>query len=458
MTHNFGLIAAEAPELEALFARRPQVIKPGLSRIKAALAAIDGEALLATPTVLVGGTNGKGTTSGFLWQLMTALGWQVGLFTSPHLQHFAERIQTSHIRVDNELLVSELAKLEQDLPASVYEPLSFFEINTLLALRVFLRANTDLNILEVGLGGRWDSTNATQPCLSIITSIGLDHQQWLGTTTETIAREKAGIMRSGCPVIWGGESAGDRAAIETLRQEATRHQAQLWEQGQHFTADKDGLNFLLPGYPAAYHPWPRIAHQWPPFMRDNFAKACAALVWLLHSEATLKSRRRLGITDSNSALASAIAAINTGRIRVTSCMRGRFEITSVPTHDQGPRNVLLDVCHNIAGANALVAGIRASGLLEQNKTLPGLVSILADKDCDEILDILRPVLAPLALFATTSERSWTPERLASRHRDLPFLASFAEAWAAPVTIQPMVICGSVHAVGEVTAALGITID
>ena len=122
--------------------------------------------------------------------------------------------------------------------------------------------------------------------------------------------------------------------------------------------------------------------------------------------------------------------------------------------------MLLDVCHNIPGAEALVAGIRASGLLGQNKTLPGLVSILADKDCDEVLDILRQVLAPLTLFANTGERSWTPARLATRHRDLPFLASFAEAWiaTAPVTTQPTVICGSVHAVGEVTAGLGISLD
>jgi len=458
MTRDFGLIASEAPELAALFARRPQVIKPGLSRIEAALAALDSEALLATPTVLVGGTNGKGTTSGFLWQLMTALGWQTGLFTSPHLQHFTERIQTSQTRVDNKLLVSDLHKLEQDLPPAIYEPLSFFEINTLLALRVFLRANTDLNILEVGLGGRWDSTNVTRPCLSIITSIGLDHQQWLGTTTEAIASEKAGIMRPGCPVIWGGENAGDISAIKTLRQEATRQRAHLWEQGRHFTSNEDGLTFLLPGCKAAHHPWPTVARQWPPFMRDNFAKACAAMVWLLQSDATLKVRQRLGITDANTALADAIAAIDAGIVRVPCCMRGRFEITSVPTHDHGPRRVLLDVCHNIPGAEALVAGIRASGLLEQNKTLPGLVSILADKDCDEVLDVLRQVLAPLTLFTNTGERSWTPARLATRHRDLPFLGSFAEAWAVPVTAHPTVICGSVHAVGEVTAALGIALD
>jgi dihydrofolate synthase/folylpolyglutamate synthase len=300
----------------------------------------------------------------------------------------------------------------------------------------------------------------TRPCLSIITSIGLDHQQWLGTTTAAIAREKAGIMRPGCPVIWGGDSAGDSAAITTLRQEATRKQAYLWEQGQHFILNEDGLTFLLPGCKAANHPWPQLARQWPPFMRDNFAKACAALVWLLQSDATLKVRQRLGITDANTALADAIAAIDAGKVRVPSCMRGRFEVTSVPTHDHGPRRVLLDVCHNISGAEALVAGIRASGLLEQNKTLPGLVSILADKDCDEVLDILRQVLAPLTLFANTGERSWTQERLATRHRDLPFLASFAEAWtaAAPAMTQPTVICGSVHAVGEVTAALGIALD
>jgi len=234
----------------ALFAKRPGVIKPGLARIEAGIAHFGAEGLLATPTVLIAGTNGKGTTSGFLWQMLSALPARAGLFTSPHLVHFAERIQVSGHPVDDALLLHELALLQQSMPTELYDLLSFFEINTLLALRLFCRLRTEINLLEVGLGGRLDATNASRPCLTIITSIGLDHQEWLGDSTAAIATEKAGIMRAGVPVIWGGEGAGDPAAVAVLRQRATALGAPFWQQGQEFGGLDAGHFFVhlpLPG-------------------------------------------------------------------------------------------------------------------------------------------------------------------------------------------------------------------
>ncbi|MBM4252208.1 MAG: hypothetical protein FJ146_09575 [Deltaproteobacteria bacterium] len=447
-----GHDTTDPPELVALFDRRPQVIKPGLSRIQAALDTLAQPELIKRPTITVAGTNGKGTTSGFLWQLCAAHQWRVGLFSSPHLQHFRERIQLSRRQVRDEDLVDELRLLEREIPAEVYEPLSFFEINTLLALRLFARNRTDLNILEVGLGGRWDSTNVADPCLAIITSIGLDHQQWLGSTHEAIAAEKAGIMRPGRPVIWGGSTAGTPGATAVLRNAAAELQAPFWEQGLEFRIIDDELVLDLPRCPHAAVKLPQKARGWPPFLRDNFAKAAAAYYWLVATGAISRST-----VSPQEALVGSIAKVDQNLVPTPPCMRARFDHIEISDEGQGARSLLLDVCHNIAGAEALIAGLRATGMVNAaNPTLPALVSILADKDCDEILDILRQILSPMILFATSGERSWSADRLAPRHRDLEFTLSFAAAWQLlPRTGATTVICGSVHAVGEVMRERGI---
>src|SRR5205823_1577939 len=136
--------------LLALYAKRPQIIKPGLQRISAALAAL-GDAGQATPSALIGGTNGKGSTAGYLWRLLSGAKMNCGLFTSPHLVHFSERIVTSTLPTSDQELVSEVERLRLDLPQPIYDSLSFFEVNTLLALRIFQRRVTEFNVLEVGL-------------------------------------------------------------------------------------------------------------------------------------------------------------------------------------------------------------------------------------------------------------------------------------------------------------------
>jgi len=454
-------MSAPAAAFSALFAKRPTVIKPGLARIEAGLAHLGAEALLATPTVLIAGTNGKGTTSGFLWQMLSALEVRTGLFTSPHLVHFAERIRVSGESVDDALLLRELERLQQDMPAELYDLLSFFEINTLLALRLFQRLNTSVNLLEVGLGGRWDATNASRPCLTIITSIGLDHQEWLGHTTAEIAGEKAGIMRPGVPVIWGGDAAGDAAASDVLRQRAEQLGAPFWQQGQHFGPLDAGHFFIdlpLPGSRRQECPWPRRLAAAPPYLRDNFLKAAAAMNWWIdHGPVPALRQARLGV---------AVAALDQPGIAVPPSLRARFERVTVAS-GSSKHELLLDVCHNPDGARAVVRGLRETSLVDEaGGKVAAFVSILADKDCDEVLRILRTVCDPVVLFAVSSERSWSVERIAPQHRDLPFYPSFAAAWAArrpsapaasatPAASSPVLVCGSVHAVGEVCAFFSI---
>ena len=448
-------MSAPAAAFDALFAKRPTVIKPGLARIEAGLAHLGADALLAAPTVLVAGTNGKGTTSGFLWQMLSALGVRTGLFTSPHLVHFAERMLVSGESIDDALLLRELERLQQDMRAELYDLLSFFEINTLLALRLFQRMNTAINLLEVGLGGRWDATNASRPCLAIITSIGLDHQEWLGHTTAEIAGEKAGIMRPGVPVIWGGDGAGDPAARDVLRHRAEELGAPFWQQGQHF-GPLDAAHFFidlpLPGSHRQECPWPRRLAAAPPYLRDNFLKAAAAMSWWIdHGPVPALRHARLG---------GAVAALDQPGIAVPPSLRARFERVTVAS-GSSKHELLLDVCHNPDGARAVVRGLRETSLVGESRgKVAAFISILADKDCDEVLSILRTVCDPVVLFAVSSERSWSVARIAPQHRDLPFYPSFAAAWAARMSgasaaSAPVLVCGSVHAVGEVCAFFSI---
>jgi folylpolyglutamate synthase/dihydrofolate synthase len=153
----------------------------------------------------VAGTNGKGTTSGMIWRLLSAAGFKVGLFTSPHLSEFRERITVSGHDVTNTLLVESITRIRKQLKPELWADLTFFEINTLLAFMVFEQLETEINVLEVGLGGRLDCVNVYDPDVAVITSIGLDHMEFLGDSLTLIAREKAGIMREGRPVIWCAE-------------------------------------------------------------------------------------------------------------------------------------------------------------------------------------------------------------------------------------------------------------
>ncbi len=433
-----------APALAELYAKRPTVIKPGLQRTRAALACLDENTLFTVPEILIGGTNGKGTTIGYLWQLAGFLGLRPGLFTSPHLARFEERIQVYGETVDEALLLRGLEDLKALLPRALYDDMSFFEVNTLLALATFRRLGAGIDLLEVGLGGRWDSTNATNPSLSVITSIGLDHQQYLGDTTAKIAFEKAGIMRPGAPVLWGGDQAGDADAVAMIREQARIKGAVLGEMGRHFGPDGDRIVVNLPFASGLSTPWPRVAAAWPGYLRRNFVMAVAACTFLLAND-----------SDAEAKLRAAVQSLDDPRTPVAPSLRGRFESATVERNGKAQR-LLLDVCHNVDGAKALRAALEEKMGASASRPLPGLIAILADKDTNGILDVLRPALAPLRLFATTSERTWSAKDLAPRHHDLPFHQTFTEAWAAHDSVsEPLVVCGSVHAVGDVMTRLGL---
>jgi dihydrofolate synthase / folylpolyglutamate synthase len=177
----------------------PHAIDMGLDRVREVLERLD----LPLPggrIVTVGGTNGKGSTVTLLHDCLRAAGGKPALYTSPHLVHYNERIQIHGRPVTDRALVAAFARVEV---ARISVPLTYFEFGTLAAFVSFADAGCDTWLLEVGLGGRLDAVNALDADLALITTIGLDHQEWLGDSIETIAAEKAGIMRSGRVALYG---------------------------------------------------------------------------------------------------------------------------------------------------------------------------------------------------------------------------------------------------------------
>ena len=178
----------------------PEQIAMGLERMLDALAALKIPARLPMPVILVGGTNGKGSTVAYLEAFYRQAGYRVGAYTSPHLWQFTERLRLDGRSAPEFLwhqLLTEIADVAHQIP------LTYFEITTLAAVRMMLAAGVDVAILEVGLGGRLDAVNAFTPDCSIVTTVDLDHQDWLGPDRASIGREKAGIFRRGVPALYG---------------------------------------------------------------------------------------------------------------------------------------------------------------------------------------------------------------------------------------------------------------
>src|SRR6202030_110647 len=177
----------------------PQSIDLGLDRLQLVLERL-GWRQPRIPVITVAGTNGKGSVSGYCAAIMAAAGYRVGTFTSPHLRDYRERIRIHDRLVDADELVSAFERIER---ARGDVGLTFFEFNALAALLLFEAAQLDAWVLEIGMGGRLDAVNVVDPDIAVVVSIGFDHQEYLGTTLEAIAREKAGIFRQGRPAVLG---------------------------------------------------------------------------------------------------------------------------------------------------------------------------------------------------------------------------------------------------------------
>jgi dihydrofolate synthase/folylpolyglutamate synthase len=380
------------------------------------LAAAAGQPQQKLRFIHVAGTNGKGSTCAMLESVYRAAGLRVGLFTSPHLVTFTERIQVDRRLISQQDAAQGVEQLQGWVKALGAEaPPTFFEAVTVIALQYFARQKCDLVIWETGLGGRLDATNIVSPLASVITNVQLDHQQWLGNTLPEIAREKAGIIKPGVPVI---TATDDAAALAVIAEVARLRQAPLSVVGRAEIEAAGRFQLSLAG-----------EHQ-----KINAALALAVLRVLAPV---------LPVPD---------AAIRAGL--KTTQWAGRLQTVLSP----GGQVILLDAAHNPAGAQTLAAALAA----RRGRGLPALIlGVMRDKDCAAICQILAPCAARVFVAPVDSERAADPQLLASLCRQANAAAPAVVCGSVGQALQRaagepfVVVTGSIHFVGSAMEAMGL---
>ncbi len=393
-------------------------IELGLSRISALLDRL-GRPDRAYPALHVAGTNGKGSTCAMAAATLQAAGLRVGLYTSPHLVDFEERIAIGGTPITADALATAATAVRN---AAEGIPLTYFEAGTAVALHAFRQVRVDVAVLETGLGGRLDATNAVTPAACAITTLGLDHVELLGPTLAHVAGEKAGILKPGVPCV---AAASAPEAIATVERKAREVGSPLLVEGQDFTfAERTyrGPRWTVSGVQLAL----RGPHQ-----LHNAAVAIALL------EAS-------GLPVGPGAVRAGLSGVR---------WPGRLEAIERPE-----ATVVLDGAHNPQGAEALAAALRA---LWPGKQPVFVFGVLADKDAGSMMAALFPLAARVVLVPPRSPRARAPETLAEAARPfcrqvvtLPALASaLADALARPGADRLVVVCGSLYLLGEARGRL-----
>jgi dihydrofolate synthase/folylpolyglutamate synthase len=384
-------------------------IKLGLENIRRLIAELSkhGDLQIAAPwgarVIHVAGTNGKGSVCAMIDSICRARKYRTGLFTSPHLITFRERIRVNGEMISENAVASGLTSI-QNLTADWDPQPTFFEITTGLALKYFAGERVDVVILETGLGGRLDATNAVQSNVSVITSIALDHQNWLGDSLEKIAAEKAGIIKPKVPVV----SAPQKKEVEVV----LRNRAADCESPIEFVTE-----------PHEQHPIALCGA----YQKQNAALAIAAL-------------RAAELDIDDSAIAHGLALVD---------WPARFQ--------KWDERTIIDGAHNPAAAHVLAQTWREA-FGGQRATL--VLAILSDKDFQGICEALVPISDSVLLPKIRSERAAVPEHIAnvifSITPSLPYsiTPSLAEALElARAKPNPILLTGSLHFAGEALAHL-----
>ena len=358
--------------LDFLYNRHASTYR-GLQRIRYVLEKL-GNPQDAFPSVLITGTNGKGSTAKMLNSVLNEGGYRVGCFTSPHLVEFGERITINHGYIPHEDVIEltdlikngPLARLEEEREQVQIEGIvSFFEIVTAMAFVYFARHQVDIAILEVGIGGRLDATNTVNPLVSVITNVDLDHQQFLGNTVAEIAREKSAIIREYGQVVTGCQNSEAVAVVEEACQQkqASLHRTGIAREGQsEFRQHTFPQQIRSTGSLFAYHGILRQFDQlYVPLVGEHqLANAAVAL-------ATLELLEQKGFPVTDEAVRSGLAQVR---------HPGRLELLS-----KNPR-VVVDIAHNGMGAAAIAKTLTTVFLYRK---LIMIIGVLHDKDVQGIL-------------------------------------------------------------------------
>lgn len=399
----------------------PHTIELGLERVGTVARRLG----LLTPrhkVITVAGTNGKGSCVAMLQAMLLDAGYRAGSYTSPHLLCYNERVRVQQETVSDAALCDAFERIDS---ARKSVSLSYFEFGTLAAMLVFADSDLDVAIMEVGLGGRLDAVNLLDADLALITSIDLDHTEWLGTDREAIGFEKAGIMRAGQPVV-----CGDPEPPASIAAHATAVGARLHQLGAEFSYRREGDRWDWRAASAAYArlPLPALCGE---IQLQNAAAVLMGLS-LLRSHLPVEENR-----------------IRSGLRRVS--LPGRYQ--RLP----GAPEVILDVAHNPAGARALASTLSAAPPAGRTH---GVFAVLADKDAASMVDALKSQVDHWYLAANHSERALPiadlqtllDEKVAARIESFGGVAqAYRAAREAAADDDRIVVFGSAFTVAEVLA-------
>lgn len=422
------------PQLVAdLFPRLSGGVRWGLERTNRLLAGV-GSPHRQYRVLHVGGTNGKGSVAAHLDSVLRAQGRRVGLYTSPHLCTFRERIRIDGRPIDEQALLQAAHRL---WPAILDEDASFFEATTAIAFLALAEASVDAAVVEVGLGGRLDSTNVVDPDVAILTNVSLDHVQMLGPTLEHVATEKAGIIKRGVPIVTGETSS---PAAGVFASTAARLDAPLRVvSADHVSVDSvtpDGTVFRVRG---TTHGELRLR---TPLVGAHQAMNAALAVHALD---------HLADTPTVAELQDGIAAVRwPGRLQITRA----YGVTW-----------LFDVAHNVAGVEAMVGAVRS---LDVPRPLTVVAGVLGDKDWAGMLGPIHDVADAVILTVPPTappDRRWDPDAVlaaapSAAARVVVDLTAALESAHAMASDRggTVVVTGSFHTVGDAMAALGLCTD
>jgi dihydrofolate synthase / folylpolyglutamate synthase len=402
----------------------PQTIDLGLDRLERVLERLEWRQP-SVPVITVAGTNGKGSVVAYCAAILTAAGYRVGTFTSPHLRDYRERIRLCGAKVTGEALAGAFERIEAARMGPPAVSLTFFEYNALAAMLVFESAKLDAWVLEIGMGGRLDAVNVVDPTVAVVVSIGLDHQEFLGSTLEDIAREKAGIFRRNIPAVLG--SSGMPAVLQTVAQSVGAPPKRL---GHEYSFTRDAEHWH---YRGTRWDLPDLAR--PALLGDSqFGNAAAAIA------AVEEIAHRLPIPAA--AVSRGLAAAR---------LIGRFQV--IAPSKAGQPTWILDVAHNPDAAGVLARNLRA--LPAPGRTL-AVCGILADKDAVGIAAQLRDCIDEWWLTSIEGARGTESKELAARigpqisaplHLAHDVAAACCAALADAGPADRIVVFGSFHAVG-----------
>ena len=392
--------------------QHPRAIALGVERVKEVFETM--HVRLACPVLTVAGTNGKGSTCAMLESILRAAGYRTGLYTSPHLLRYNERVRVAGVESSDHALAESFSAVEQ---ARLEVPLTYFEFGTLAALWLFSRERIEAAILEVGLGGRLDAVNILDPDCAVLTSVGIDHVDYLGATREEIGREKAGIFRPGRPAV-----IADPDPPRSVR-EATGEKLFLGKDFGYQTQDGQ-WSYWGPGGRRGGLAYPALRGR---IQLSNAAAAICALGAVALPVAMQDVRRGLAEVE----------------------IPGRFQVLP------GRPQVILDVAHNAQAASVLAGNLADSGFASETIAVCGM---LRDKDIGAVLRALAPRVTRWHLASLPGPRGALASDL---EKHLPCKAdlfdsptdAFAAAKTAAREDDKIVVFGSFLTVAEVMAWL-----